>query len=213
MARKGLNRDLVIEAARALVNRDGISALTMRALSRDLDVEAPSLYSHVRDKTDILDGIAELIYGEVQVPPSDDPWQVRIRQYSQTFRQVLLANPQLVPIMSVRPVVSASTLDLMEAALGELTTAGFTSRQSIFTLDTIVALVIGHVLTELSTDETISGHDPAAVAAARAALPADIYPRLAETLADGAVDRTAEFDHAMTMIIDGMQALLGRRAS
>lgn len=208
MARQGLTRAQVIEAARQLVNREGLDALTMRKLSKDLHVEAPSLYSHVKNKSDILDGLAELVFGEVKVAPSDDPWQQRIGQYSRALRQALLANPNVVPVISVRPVISVSTLQLIEEALGELTVMGLSHRQAIFTLDTLVSFVMGHVLTELSANPIVSGHDPEAVAAARAALPAEIFPNVAKTLAEGIVDRNAEFEHGVAMLVAGIENLL-----
>lgn len=206
--RQGLDRPQVIAAARDLVNRDGLEALTMRALSRELGVEAPSLYTHVTDKCDILDGLAELVYSGVSVAASDEPWPTRVQLYCGAFRGALLRNPNLVPVVSVRPVMSTATHELMDAALGELVALGLSSRQALFTLDTIVAYVIGHVLTELSGDPALGGHEPEEVAAARAALPEEAYPHVRRTLSEGVVDRTAEFEHGMKMIIAGIADLI-----
>ncbi len=208
MDRPKLDRPRIIAAARDLVAREGLDRLTMRALSAELGVEAPSLYGPVRDKGDILDGLAELVWGEVSPPTEDAVWSIRVRRYCENFRRVLLSNPELVPVLAVRPVVGLSTLDLVEVALGELRDLDMSPRDAVFTLDTLVAFVIGHALSELSADPTLSGHDPAAISAARAALPADRYPNVRETLAEGGVDRTAEFNHGLDLLIRGLASVL-----
>lgn len=201
----------MIRAARDRVNREGLDALTMRGLSADLGVEAPSLYSHVRDKNDILDGLAELVYGEIEIPPpSGEHWSERLRIYSVAFRTALLANPNIVPVLAVRPLMSRATLEMMETALGELTVTGLSHRQALFVLETTVAYVIGIVLTELSANPALGGHDPEAIHAARAALPPDRFHHVLRTLEDGAVDRNAEFEFGLHLLTDGIDAVIRR---
>jgi len=180
----------------------------MRALSARVGVEAPSLYTHVVDKDDLLDGLAELIFSEVQVPPSDDPLPVRIEMYSQALRRALLTNAHLAPVAATRPVVSVSTLHLVEQALGELIDAGLDSDQALYTLDSLVSFVIGHALTEISDNPEIGGHSEEEIAAQRSALPADDFPNVAATLGRGPIDREAEFSFGIRLIIAGVLDLL-----
>ena len=113
-------------------------------------------------------------------------------------------------MLAVRPVMSPATFRLIESALGELVDdVGLSSRQAIFTLDTIVAFVTGHVLAELSANPVLGGHAPEVVAAIRTELPVDEFPQISRTLAEGAVDRTAEFEHGVTLIIEGVRSLVG----
>lgn len=182
----------------------------MRALSAELGVEAPSLYGHVRDKADILDGMAELVYGEIEVPPLGDDWPVRIQKYADTFRSALLRNPNLVPVVAVRPVMSISTIGFVETALSELVALGLDGHEAQYTLDTMVSFVIGHVLFELSTrNATISGRDPEELARQRAHLPADRYPNVARTLAVP-VDSTIEFEFGLSLLVEGLRRLVER---
>lgn len=205
MARTPLDRTRVITAARDVITRDGLDRFSMRALSAELGVEAPSLYGHVKDKAEILDGLAELVYGEMTVPPSGDNWTVRVRMYADAFRRALLRHPNLAPVVAVRPVMSVATIGFVENALAELVALGLTGHQAQYTLDTMASFVIGNVLFELSTrNQAIGGHDPEALAAARTALPADRYPNVARTLAVP-VDSTVEFNFGLSLIIDGLR--------
>jgi AcrR family transcriptional regulator len=200
----------VVAAARELANEQGLDKLTMRALSARVGVEAPSLYTHVEDKEDLYDGLAELIFSEVEVEPSDDPWPRRIAMYSDALRSALLDNANLVAIAATRPIVSLSTLNLVEQALAELVDIGLTTDQAIYTLDTLVSFVIGHALTEVGTNPAIGGHSEEELAAQRAALPADLFPHVAKTLGRGPIDRDAEFSHGIQLLISGIAATLHR---
>jgi len=213
MARQGLDRVQVIAAARDLVNAKGLDALTMRALSAALGVEAPSLYGHVKDKADILDGLAELVYSEVYVPATRDEWPRRIQLYCNGFRRALLKNPNLASLVATRPVLSLSTLDIIESGLAEMRQHGLSVEQATFAFDTIASFVTGHVLFELtSTEQTkvMGGHDPARLASARAALPADRYPNVRLALGT-TIDRTAEFNFGVSLIVEGLRPLVERQ--
>jgi AcrR family transcriptional regulator len=206
--RRTLTREQVIAAARDLANEEGLDKLTMRAISARVGVEAPSLYTHVVDKEDLLDGLAELIFSEVRVEPSDDTLTVRIEMYSLALRRALLSNAHLAPVAATRPVVSVSTLHMIEQALGELMEAGLDARQAIFTLDSLVSFVIGHALTEIGDDPEFGGHSEDEIAAQRTALPAERFPNVAATLGQGQVDRDAEFQFGIGLIIKGVLDLL-----
>lgn len=206
--RRTLTREQVIAAARDLANEQGLDKLTMRALSARVGVEAPSLYTHVVDKEDLFDGLAELIFSEVRVEPTDDPLAVRVEMYSEALRQALLTNAHLAPVAATRPVVSISTLNLVEQALGELIDAGIEPQQALYTLDSVVSFVIGHALTEIGDNPDIGGHSEAELAAQRTALPADLFPNVAGTLGQGRVDREAEFRFGIRLIISGILNLM-----
>jgi AcrR family transcriptional regulator len=206
--RRTLTRDQVITAARDLANEQGLDKLTMRALSARVGVEAPSLYTHVVDKEDLFDGLAELIFSEVDVEPTDDPLPVRIEMYSEALRQALLTNAHLAPVAAVRPVVSVSTMNLVEQALGELIDAGLKPQQALYTLDSLVAFVIGHALTEIGDNPEIGGHTKAELAAQRSSLPVEHFPNVAATLGRGPADRDAEFRFGIQLIIKGVLDLV-----
>lgn len=205
MTRAPLNRELILDAALGLADGSGLDALTMRALGSVLGVEAPSLYKHVNGKEDILDGLTDRLYAQVSVGTSDGPWPGRMRDYAGALRQAILDHPNLAPLLATRPVFSPATLTLLEEALGELTDLNLAPQQAIQILDIIVGFVMGHALSELSGFD--AGLDPQQLANARALLPEEQFPRVRETLGKP-IDRDAEFDLGMDLLISGIAGLL-----
>jgi AcrR family transcriptional regulator len=202
MPRQGLDRALVFAAALELVDRDGLEKLTMRRLAAELGVEAPSLYKHVRSKDDLLDGVAEAIYGQVQVEPTEAPWPDRVAAHARAFRDVLLAHPNAIEVVAMRPVASASTLELMEHLLSELIDAGWDLDGAFSVLDTVVSFVVGVALTELSGElvrRTASGLDEEATRnLARA------FPLVEATLRR--TGHTTTFEFGLDVVIRGLHA-------
>src|SRR6478672_6853055 len=84
-----LTRQRIIRAALRVMDEEGLEAVTMRRIGRELGVEAMSLYNHVRDKEDIFDGITETVLGGLRVPTADD-WAESARLTAREFRRVLL---------------------------------------------------------------------------------------------------------------------------
>lgn len=99
--RAGLTRDAVLAAARALVAETGAGGLTMRALARRLDVAPNALYSHVADKTDLLDQLLDDLLGAVERPSGGDPAAGVARLMTSTY-ETLVGHPHLVPLYLAR---------------------------------------------------------------------------------------------------------------
>src|SRR3974377_2261684 len=94
--RARLSRDLVLRAAIALADGGGLDAVTMQAVGRRLGVEAMSLYRHVRNKDDILDGIVDLVFSEIDLPASGTPPRSRVRRRAVSARAALARHPWAV---------------------------------------------------------------------------------------------------------------------
>src|SRR3954467_12682736 len=111
LRREPLTRERVIEAALGVMDTEGLDAVTMRRVGRELGVEAMSLYNHVRDKDDILDGIAEEGLGEFEVP-SAEAWDEAARAAAREFRRLLLAHPGVMTLLTERdkPFTSSDSL-------------------------------------------------------------------------------------------------------
>jgi AcrR family transcriptional regulator len=98
--RASLDRHAVLREALLLVDEHGLNALNMRALARRLGVEAMTLYYHVRNRAAILDGLIELVLGDVETPPLDRPWPDRLRELARSYRSVLLRHPNVMPLLA-----------------------------------------------------------------------------------------------------------------
>jgi len=202
----GLSRERVLQAGLELVDREGVGALTMRRLGKELGVEAMSLYGYVVNKQDLLDGVLDCVYDEM--PRSialDGPWQERLRVTARKFREVLLRHPNTVSLVAARPVMSEGSLGLVESALAELRSLGVDIARANQVLTVIVAFTVGHVASQVGD----SDRPPATeVQAFHHALDRSRFPHVADRAALGSVDREAEFALGLDFIVDGVERLV-----
>src|SRR5713226_7572623 len=98
--REKLSRDRVIDAALRIMDAEGLGAVSMRRIGRELGVEAMSLYNHVRDKEDLLEGIREHVLDQFLDPGIEGPWEDRARRAARSWRQALRAHPSMMELIS-----------------------------------------------------------------------------------------------------------------
>lgn len=209
-AKKGLDRQMVATTGLRLVDELGLEKVSMRALARELNVEAPSLYAHVKNRSDLLDAMIELVYQRVVVEQGGEPWPGRVRLHARQLRRVLLSHPHMVQTMALRPVTGANTYDLVEMALGELAEAGFAPDKALATVNMMVIWVFGAVLSELSADPSIGGYDPDAVAQRRSELDFDRLPLLLAAAFEAA-DFDAQFEFGLDMLVTGLETAFPKK--
>jgi len=203
MPRQGLNKRKVLEAALAVVDAGGIEELTMRRLGQELGVEAPSLYKHTGGKPDILDGIVELVYEEIDFGEASGAFRERVRSYSNAFRRALLRHPNVLPLIAMRPVTGEGTIALVETALDEMRRLGFPPSEGRKYLNVAVSFIVGHALAEVGARQA----SLADVIAARQELDHARFPNVMRTLASDPVDHDAEFALGIEMIVDGIEQM------
>jgi AcrR family transcriptional regulator len=212
-ARARLTRDRVIRAAVELVDRQGVEALTMRRLGSSLGVEAMSLYKHVRNKEAILDGIVEQVVAEIGSPA--DPllsWQEALRHRAVASRQVLRAHPWAIGLLESRRPLGPGQLRSLDAALGNLRSAGFAIEEAARALWLVDGFVYGQVVQETSQQLASSAEAAPAAEETLAQLAASGY-RYLDEIAQRALASPfsvdEEFDFGLRLILD---ALEGRRS-
>src|SRR5205809_6978122 len=115
-----LSRQRVLRAAVALADRGGVGSLSMRRLAQELGVEAMSLYHHVANKDDILDGIVDVVFSEIDLPPGDADWRAAMRQRAVSARQALRRHPWAAALMESRSTPGPANLRHHDAVLGIL---------------------------------------------------------------------------------------------
>lgn len=200
--RPPLSRERVLEAALALVDREGLDALSMRRLGVELGVEAMSLYRYVPGKAALLDGLHETILAEMSAPRRGRASIESLRAMARAFRRVLLAHPRAVPIFATRPAVTRASLRHVEAALAVLRGAGLDARDAVSAFQVLVAFVVGHALAEIGP--VVSGE---AAEPPYEGLSKDEFPHLTAALADlGDHDAAAEFEVGLDLFLGGLRA-------
>jgi len=149
-ARQRLSRERIVEAALEIMDDEGLEAVTMRRVGRALGVEAMSLYNHVRDKEDLLDGVTEHVMGEFRIPGSTDDWREDARRAAREWRRILEGHPNVMRLMAERtkPLASVESFRPMDHALEVLRRAGLSDRDTVQAFHSFGGFIFGFVLME-----------------------------------------------------------------
>src|SRR6516164_10369153 len=146
--RAPLSRDRVLRAAVALADTGGISALSMRKLGEALGVEAMSLYNHVASKGDLLDGMIDIVFSEIDLPSGGGDWKAVMRRRAISARQVLRRHPWAIGLMESRTSPGPATLRHHDAVLGYLRQAGFSIELTAHAYSLLDSYIYGFALQE-----------------------------------------------------------------
>jgi AcrR family transcriptional regulator len=218
MSRPPLSRERVLEAAVRLADEGGIESLSMRRLARELGVEAMSLYNHVANKGDLVDGIVHLVLGEIELPSSGE-WDEAIRQCAISAHEAFLRHPWacgLVLSPSGSGSIDTPRVRYMEWLLGRLRAAGFSPELTYHAYHTLDSHILGFTLWQLGHIGAVrdTGESLADLAASFLRQLEGDYPNLAEHveqhLAAGN-DGASEFEFGLDLILDGLRRARGAR--
>jgi AcrR family transcriptional regulator len=206
--RRPLSRERVLRAAVALADRSGIEALTMRRLGQELGVEAMSLYKHVANKDDVLDGIVDLVVGDIEVPPSGTPWRPAMRARAVSAHGVLLAHPWAALQIMSRFSIGPGMTHYLDATLGRLREGGFSVEGALDAWHTLDSHIYGFTLQELGLP--FEADEAAQVSAdVLGTLSAEQFPHVVEVIGHVmAHGRVEDFDFGLELILDGLERTL-----
>jgi AcrR family transcriptional regulator len=215
--RTPLNRERVLRAAVALADDRGADELTMRKLAKELGVEAMSLYNHVANKTDLLDGMIDIVFGEIDSPAATGDWKAELRKRAVSTRAALNRHRWAIGEMEGRTTHGPNNLRLHDAVLGCLRAAGFSVEMTVRAMSVQDAYIYGFALQQ-SDMSSETPEDFAAEAQRQmrdyASALAD-YPHLVEVVggyvAQAGYDYEAEFLFGLDVILDRLEQLLGAR--
>ncbi len=206
MGREPLTRRRVLDAALALIDREGIEGLTMRRLGRELGIEAMSLYNHVRDKEDLLDGLVGLLASEVALPEPDvGDWIERIAELVRRYRRLAHVHPHAFPLIALRPLNTPDALRPIEWTFAVAREAGIDPDATLLMFRVLASYANGYVLNELQSAFTL---DDAPGRLTPDRLPPEEFPHLARL---GPVvtrrSRDEEFEHGLRLIVTALSAV------
>lgn len=207
--RTALRRDRVLRAAVGVADRDGIEALTMRRLGQELGVEAMSLYNHVANKDEVLDGIVDVVVAEIDVPPPGTHWRTAMRQRAISAHEVLLAHPWAATLITSRFSIGPGMTRYLDATLGRLREGGFSVDGALDAWNALDSHIYGFTLQELGLPFAVE--ESAQVSAdVLADFAVDDYPHLAEVMEQiMASGRDEDFTFGLDLLLDGLERALG----
>ena len=207
--KRTLSRERVVDAALRLVDREGIDALSMRRLGRELGVEGMAMYTHVRHKSDLLDAVAERVLEELDTDfDRSAPWQERVRRGSFAWAELQARHPRAFPLVYRPGHASHAVTQLTEELMDALRTGGFDERGAALAYQTIVVLIDGALLGRgPATDRDLQR---AWSRAARSISP-ERYPRFAEVAPQAATLTWREIiDSGLDLLLAGLEARVSR---
>jgi AcrR family transcriptional regulator len=208
-----LTRERVLRAAVALADEAGFESLTMRKLAKDLGVEAMSLYNHVANKDDLLDGIVDIVFSEIELPSVDVDWKTAMRQRAISTRDALRRHPWANGFMEARSRPGPANLRNHEAALKCLREAGFSLADTVHAYSVQDSYIYGFALQEKALPDFDAPGEGARVADRMLPqAPVVEYPysheMVGEHIAKVGYDFTVEFEFGLDLILDGLERFL-----
>jgi AcrR family transcriptional regulator len=208
--RQPLSRERVLRAAVALADESGFASLTMRKLAKKLGVEAMSLYNHVSSKDDLLDGMIDVVFSEIEVPSTEVDWKAALRKRAVSTREALTRHRWAIGRMEGRAYHGPANLRLHDAVLGCLRAAGFSIEMAVHAYSVQDAYIYGFALQERDMSSE-NATDFAAEAQRQMREYETVlgdYPHLVEVVgghvAEAGYDYTTEFVFGLDLILDGL---------
>jgi len=206
--RTRLNRDRVLRAAIALADAGGIESLTMRKLGVELGVEAMSLYHHVANKSDLLDGMIDGVFGEIDLPSGTD-WRTAMRQRAISAREALSRHRWAIGLMESRSTPGPATLRHHDAVLGTLRGAGFSIKMAAHAYSALDSYIYGFALQEPSLPFHTAEETAQVTQAIMAQFASGEYPHLTEMAVEHVLQPGYaygnEFEFGLDLILDGLE--------
>jgi len=208
--RMPLNRERVLQAALQLADEQGIEQLSMRNLGQVVGVEAMSLYKHVVNKEDLLDGIVDLVARELEVPAIGGDWKQEMRRRAISAHDALMRHRWATQLFVSRANVGPAMLRYVDATIGCLREAGFSYLLADYAWNAIDSYTYGYTLVELSFP--FAPHDYGAAAQGfLAMIPPAQFPYLngmAKEVIEGRHTGLHELTFGLDLLLDGLERLL-----
>ncbi|MDQ3641107.1 MAG: TetR/AcrR family transcriptional regulator [Actinomycetota bacterium] len=207
-----LNRERVLRAAVAFADESGIGSLTMRKFGESLGVEAMSLYKHVANKDELLDGMVDVVFSEIDLPSGASDWKPAMRQRAVSARQALSRHRWAIGLMESRTSPGPATLRHHDAVIGILRVAGFSIAMAAHAFSVLDSYIYGFALQEATLPFHTAEETAQVAQMILAQFPRDQYPHLTaltlEHVLQPGYDYGNEFEFGLDLILDGLERAL-----
>lgn len=209
--RERLTRERVLRAALDVADERGIDALSMRELGRHLGVDAMSLYNHVDNKDDLLNGIVDLVVGEIDLPSDSADWAAAMRTRAGSARTAFARHPWASQLMDSRTSSGPERLRYFDWVIGTLRQAGFSVDVALHAYSALDSYIYGFARQQANMTSGEPG-SPETAQQLLSEIPTDEFPHLTEVITHyiqhGGYDADADFDFGLTLILDSLERLL-----
>ncbi len=204
-----LSRERILQTAIQLADQHGIEALSMRKLAQQLGVKAMSLYNHVANKDDLIDGMVDIVANEIEVPELKVDWKTAMRRRAVSAHSVLLRHPWATMAMVSRVNVGPAMLRYVDATLGCLVKAGFSFKMADHVWNAIDSHIYGFTLQKLNFP--FEEAEYAEVAKQYVSmLPVEKYPylnKLTHYVIDGRYNGIHDLEFGLELLLNGLDSL------
>jgi AcrR family transcriptional regulator len=206
--RNRLSRERVLRAAIAHADAGGLEALSMRKLADELGVAPMALYRHVANKDDLLDGMVDVVFGEVYLPPSGPDWRTAMRQRAISLRDVLGRHRWAIGLMESRTHPGPANLRHHDAVLGSLRAGGFDIALAAHAYSLLDSYIYGFALTKMNLPFETTEEIGEVAQGMLEPFPLNAYPNLLEILTEHVMkpgyDYGDEFDYGLDAILESL---------
>jgi AcrR family transcriptional regulator len=207
--REPLTRERVLQAALRLADQGGIESLSMRRLGQELGVEAMALYYHFANKDQVLDGIVDLVFREIDLPMAGADWAAAMRQRGISVRDVLARHRWAIGMMESRTNPGPANLRHHDAVIGCLRAAGFEMAMAAHAYSLLDAYIYGFALTKMNLPFDTTTDIAAMAESMLEPFPPGEYPNLAAFIAEHAMrpgyDFADEFEYGLDVVLEGLE--------
>jgi AcrR family transcriptional regulator len=203
-----MSRERVLRAAIDFADANGIESLSMRKLARELGVEAMTLYYYVANKNDLVEGMADMVAEEIELPSPDGEWREATRRRATSAHEVLARHHWASPLW-MRVMIGPARMRYMDSALGVYRRAGLSPASTELAFHAVENHIVGYAVQEVNFP--LEAQDLADAARAfLEELPADDYPHLAEHVRQHLTHEEIEsgsFEFGLEQLLDGIERL------
>lgn len=211
-SRGRLSRERVLKAALALADRDGISKLSIRSLAHEMGTRPMSLYYYVANKDEILDGLVDQVFAEIELPSPGERWKEEMRLRGHSVRDALRRHPWAVGLLESRKAPGAATLAHHEATLATLRSGGFSVRQAAHAYSLLDSYIYGFALQEAALPVAGDGAAADVAAPIMERFSGGQYPHMVEIATEVVMqpgyDYGSEFGYGLDLILDALEGTL-----
>jgi AcrR family transcriptional regulator len=214
--REPLSRERVLRAAVRLADDAGVESLSMRKVAQELGVVPMALYNHVANKEEMLDGMLDIVVGEIDPPPAGAHWKMAIRERILSARRALLRHRWVYRVIETRTNPTPAVLEYMDGMIGLFRTGGFSIDLTHHAMHAMGSRLLGYTQEMMNDSADVDPTVEAEIYAAMADKLPNVYELFLTVAHDDAsvvgpgCDDQFEFEFALDLLLDGLEKLKDR---